>query len=234
MSSLANAEAEKLFEGVYRDVNIALANELADYCERIGVNYWDARKGSNSQPFCHLHYPGTGVGGLCIPVYPRFVIESSSKVRKHVKLIEYSRKINDLMPKKCVNDALSLLKKNVKGAKIAVLGLGFRGEVTDTRLSPTYIVVKELLKRRCRVVVHDPYIFEDKHLPKNVKLTKDLSEAIDGANLVFISADHKVYSKLNQNNFKKTKKPTMIFDGRNILNKKNFKKASLLTIGTRE
>lgn len=136
MSSLANAEAEKLFEGVYRDVNIALANELADYCEKIGVNYWDARKGANSQPFCHLHYPGTGVGGLCIPVYPRFVIESSSKIGKHMKIVEFSRNTNDFMPKKCVQDSLDLLKKNkikIKDSKIAVLGLGFRGEVTDSR-----------------------------------------------------------------------------------------------------
>jgi hypothetical protein len=234
MLSIANAEAEKLFEGVYRDVNIALANELADYCERVGVNYWDARKGANSQPFCHLHYPGTGVGGLCIPVYPRFVIESSSKIGKHVKLIEYSRKINDYMPKKCVHDALSLLKNNVKGAKVAVLGLGFRGEVTDSRLSPTYDVVDELLKKGCNVIVHDPYIFEDKDLPNNVKLTKDLSKAVKDAHLVFISADHKMYAKLNENILKKTKKPTMIFDGRNILNKKNFRNTSLLTIGTRK
>lgn len=233
MSSIANAEAEKLFEGVYRDVNIALANELADYCERVGVNYWDARKGANSQPFCHLHYPGTGVGGLCIPVYPRFVIESSSKIGKHVKLIEYSRKINDFMPKKCVHDALSLLKNNVKGIKVAVLGLGFRGEVTDSRLSPTYTVVNELLKKKCNVIVHDPYIFEDKNLPNNVKLTDDISEAFNDAHLVFISADHKMYAKLNESVLKKTKKPTIIFDGRNILNKKNFKNVSLLTIGKR-
>ena len=63
MSSMANAEAEKLFEGVYRDVNIALANELADYCKKIGVSYWKTRQGVNSQPFCPLHYPGPGVGG---------------------------------------------------------------------------------------------------------------------------------------------------------------------------
>jgi nucleotide sugar dehydrogenase len=233
MSSMANAEAEKLFEGVYRDVNIALANELSDYCERVGVNYWDARKGANSQPFCHLHYPGTGVGGLCIPVYPRFVIESSKKIGKHLKLIEYSRKINDQMPKKCVKEALSLLKNNVKGIKVAVLGLGFRGEVTDSRLSPTYTVVNELLKKQCNVIVHDPYIFEDKDLPKNVILTKDLFEAISDTDLIFISADHKEYGKLNEKILKKTKKPTVVFDGRNILNENNFKNTSLLTIGKR-
>ena len=234
MSSISNAEAEKLFEGVYRDVNIALANELADYCEKVGVNYWEARKGANSQPYCHLHYPGTGVGGLCIPVYPKFVIESSSKIGKHVKLIEYSRKINDSMPKKCVNDALSLLKNNIKHTTVTVLGLGFRGEVTDSRLSPTYDVVDEFLKNGCKVIVHDPYIFEDKKLPNNVKLTKNLIEACKNASLIFISADHKSYSKLNEKMFKKTKKPIPIFDGRNILNKKNFQNTSLLIIGMRE
>ncbi len=113
---MANAEAEKLFEGVYRDVNIALANELADYCQKVGVNFWDARKGANSQPFCNLHYPGTGVGGLCIPVYPRFIIESSSKLEKILKLIEYSRKINDSMPKNVLL-TISLLKIKSKVRK---------------------------------------------------------------------------------------------------------------------
>ena len=231
MNSMANAEAEKLFEGVYRDVNIALANELADYCQKVGVNFWDARKGANSQPFCNLHYPGTGVGGLCIPVYPRFIIESSSKIGKNVKLIEYSRKINDSMPKQCVADAISLLKNKVKGKKIAVLGLGFRGEVTDSRLSPTYDVVSELIKKGCKVSVHDPYIFEDKKLPKNVLLTKNLSEAVDKADLIFISSDHKMYSKLNKKSLKSSKKRTLIFDGRNILKRNNFEKNSVMTIG---
>ena len=236
MDSISNAEAEKLFEGVYRDVNIALANELADYCERVGVNFWEARKGANSQPFCHLHFPGTGVGGLCIPVYPRFVIESSKKIGKHVKLVEYSRKTNDLMPKKCVEDALTLLKNNkikTKGTKIAILGLGFRGDVTDTRLSPTYTVIKEFKKYGCKLSIHDPFIESDKQLPKDVILTKNLNSATKDASLIFISSDHKVYSSLNDNSFKYAKKPILIFDGRNILSKNKFSKSSILTIGTR-
>ena len=233
MPTLAEAEAEKLFEGAYRDVNIALANELADYCEKIGINFWETRKGSNSQPFCHLHYPGTGVGGLCIPVYPRIIIENASKIGKTMSLLEYSRKINDNMPKKCVNDSIDILIKNKikpKNAKITVLGLGFRGEVTDTRLSPTYDVVKEFLKKGCTISVHDPYIFEDKILPKSVPLTKNLSEATQNADLIFISSDHKTYSKLNSKSFPKRKKPILFFDGRNILNSKLFSD-ELHTIG---
>lgn len=236
LSSIANAEAEKLFEGVYRDVNIALANELSEFCEKVGVNYWEARKAANSQPFCHLHYPGTGVGGLCIPVYPRFIIDASSKIGKHLKMVEFARMINDFMPVKCTNDALNLLtryKIRPRGAKIAVLGLGFRGEVTDSRLSPTYAVVKEFQKKGCKVAVHDPYIFEDDLLPSSVKLSADLDTVIEGASLVFISADHKMYTKLNQDSFSKAKKPLLIFDGRNILDSNNFKNASLMTIGIR-
>lgn len=235
-SSLANAEAEKLFEGVYRDVNIALANELAEFCQKVGVNYWEARKGANSQPFCHLHYPGTGVGGLCIPVYPRFIIEASSKIGKHLKMVEFARTINDFMPVNCVNESLKLLTKHKikpRGAKIAVLGLGFRGEVTDSRLSPTYTVVKEFQKKGCKIAVHDPYIFEDDLLPSSVQLSSDLDSVVGGASLVFISSDHKIYAQLNQDSFSKAKKPLLIFDGRNILDKNNFKDASLITIGIR-
>jgi nucleotide sugar dehydrogenase len=236
ISSLANAEAEKLFEGVYRDVNIALANELANFCEHVGINYWEARKAANSQPFCHLHYPGTGVGGLCIPVYPRFVISEAKKSGIPVKMVEYARTTNDLMPKKCVYDSIGLLvkhKKNPKKSKIAVLGLGFRGEVTDSRLSPTYAVVREFLKKKCTVTVHDPYIFTDDLLPSQVELSSNLSKVIHHADLIFISTDHKLYSKLNANVFRKARRPLLIFDGRNILNKNNFKRTSIMTIGTR-
>ena len=234
MSTLAEAEAEKLFEGAYRDVNIALANELADYCEKIGINFWETRKGANSQPFCHLHYPGTGVGGFCIPIYPRIIIEDASKSGKIMNLLQYSRRVNDNMPKKCVQDAIMLLLKNKikpKNAKIAVLGLGFRGDVTDTRLSPTYDVVTEFIKQGCNVTIHDPYIFEDKDLPKSVSLSKNLKDVTKDASLIFISSDHKMYSKLTPKSFSKRKKPILFFDGRNILSKKNFTSAKIQTIG---
>ena len=236
MNEIENAEAEKIFEGVYRDVNIAMANELADFCEKFGVDFWEARKAANSQPFCNLHFPGTGVGGLCIPIYPQFIINSAKKIGKNLRILEYARKTNDFMPKKCVLESLSLLKKNkinIKNSHIAVLGLGFRGDVTDSRLSPTYTVVKEFLRKGCKVSIHDPYIFEDVQLPKNTLLSNDLHEVIKGASLIFISTDHKRYSKLNDKLLSSTKKPLLIFDGRNILNHNNFKKATILTVGNR-
>jgi len=233
MSSLATAEAEKLFEGVYRDVNIALANEIVGFCKDVGINYWEARKAANSQPYCHLHYPGTGVGGLCIPVYPKFVIEQAAKLGKNMKIIEFARRINDDMPMQCVKDAIRLLKNNkkTKNLKIVVLGLGFRGDVTDSRLSPSYAVINEFRKKKLKVSVHDPYILQDNDLPSDVELSSDLSKIVRKADLIFISTDHKQYSKLDESSFSKANKPLLIFDGRNILNKNNFNNSKLLTIG---
>ena len=95
------------------------------------------------------------------------------------------------------------------------------------------MVVDEFLKRGCKVTVHDPYITHDDNLPPSVKLSKDLQSVVQEANLVFISTDHKMYAKLNNNSFSKASKPLLIFDGRNILAKNNFKDASIMTVGMR-
>lgn len=161
-------------------------------------------------------------------------IHRESNANEYGYLLQYSRKINDSMPKKCVDDSIAMLKKNKiipKNAKISVLGLGFRGEVTDTRLSPTYDVVKEFIKKGCIVSVHDPYIFEDNKLPKSVILTNSIKDATNNADLIFISSDHKIYSKLNSKSFSKGKKSILFFDGRNILNSKLFSQGILKIIG---
>src|ERR671939_336358 len=138
IGNIKTAETEKLFEGVYRDVNIALANELAKFCEKVGVNFWEAREAANSQPFCNLHMPGVGVGGACIPVYPQFVIETARRLGTQCELTSQSRTINNSMPAYCVNEAVHLLeersKKSISGSTVTLLGLSFRGGVSDTRL----------------------------------------------------------------------------------------------------
>src|ERR687895_2431069 len=92
--NMRTAEAEKLLEGVYRDVNIALANEMAKFCEKAGVDFWEAREAANSQPFCHIHKPGAGVGGACIPVYPQFILHAANMIGVDCNLVRYGRTIN--------------------------------------------------------------------------------------------------------------------------------------------
>src|SRR5919201_109176 len=98
MSNIKTAETEKLLEGVNRDVNIALANEVAKFCEKLGVDFWEVREASNSQPFCQIHKPGIGVGGACIPVYPQFILQSAAKMKINCNITRLSRTVNDSMP----------------------------------------------------------------------------------------------------------------------------------------
>ncbi|MGH9997469.1 MAG: UDP binding domain-containing protein, partial [Nitrososphaeraceae archaeon] len=202
---------------VYRDVNIALANELAIFSERLGINFWEVRNAANSQPFCHIHKPGIGVGGACIPVYPQFILKTAKGLALDCKITRLGRLLNNSMPKYCVRQALRLVKpKKYKDLKITLLGLAFRGGVSDTRLSPTYDVMKELQKLKVKkIIVHDPLVKNDglfsKH--KNTLLVNDLDVALKGADLIIIMADHEEYKKLSNNSIG----TSVLYDGRGII-----------------
>lgn len=231
MSNIKAAEAEKLFEGVYRDVNIALANELAIFSEHLGINFWEVRYAANSQPFCHIHKPGIGVGGACIPVYPQFILKTAKSLHVDCKLTRSGRLLNNSMPKYCVRQALKLLKsKSSKNLTITLLGLAFRGGVSDTRLSPTYDVVKVLQKLKVKEIrIHDPLVKKDDLFSKysNMFLINDLDLAIKGADLIIIIADHDEYKKLNNTNIGKS----VLYDGRGIIMADNLQGVNYAMIG---
>jgi nucleotide sugar dehydrogenase len=235
ITNIRTAETEKLFEGVYRDVNIALANELAKFCEKIGVNFWEAREAANSQPFCHIHKPGVGVGGACIPLYPRFIINTANRIKLDCDITKLGRTINDSMPAYCVQEAIKLLngrsrKTDVTNCVITLLGLAFRGGVSDTRLSPTYKVIEELQKLKVKEIrIHDPLVKNDPSLSdeENIILTTDLSEALRGTNLIMLVADHPEYRMLTS----KKIKGSAIYDGRGLLDRSKFDLANLAVIG---
>ena len=219
MHNIRTAETEKLLEGVYRDVNIALANEMARFCEKVGVDFWEAREGANSQPFCYIHKPGVGVGGACIPVYPQFILDSARVVKVDCNITQLSRNVNDSMPAYCVQQALKLMGgASPAQSTIAVLGLAFRGGVIDTRLSPTYPVISELRKLGARVRVHDPLVKNDPALPADVPLTNDLKKAVKDADLVMLLTDHPQYNKLSQRDLG----DAPVYDGRGVLDRSKF------------
>jgi nucleotide sugar dehydrogenase len=231
MSNIKSAETEKLFEGVYRDVNIALANELAIFSERLGINFWEVRNAANSQPFCHIHKPGIGVGGACIPVYPQFILKTAKVLKVDCKLTRSGRLLNNSMPKYCVRQALKLIKsKNYKDLRITLLGLAFRGGVSDTRLSPTYDVIKELQKLKVKeIMVHDPLVKKDDHFSKhtNTVLVNDLDIALKGADLIMVIADHEEYKNLNGQKIEKS----VLYDGRGIILEDKFRGVNHSMIG---
>jgi nucleotide sugar dehydrogenase len=231
VSNIKTAESEKLFEGIYRDVNIALANELAILCEKLSIDFWEARNAANSQKFCHIHKPGIGVGGACIPVYPHLVLEVANKNKIDCRITKTSRLINDSMPSYSLTSALKLIsKKDKKKSKITILGLSFRGGVADTRLSPTYALIKKLLQLKITdIIIHDP-LSNDEVLSsknKNLKITKDLEYALKNRDLIILSTDHREYSDLTPEQVGKTP----IYDGRGLLDQNLFDKKLFKGIG---
>ncbi len=210
MNSIKAAEFEKLAEGVYRDVNIALANELAILCDKLGIDFWHIREAANSQPYCNIHRAGVGVGGICIPIYPRFIIDIADKVKVECNITRDARELNDYMPIYCVNQAMKMLNGK---KRVSILGLAFRGNVSDTRLSPVYEVIDEFIKYGCDIKLHDPYINESR-VPKNVRFSKELEEVLSDTDLIFIATDHDEYKRLSDYI---TRLNIPIYDGRGIL-----------------
>jgi hypothetical protein len=210
MSSLESAEFEKLAEGVYRDVNIALANELAMVCDELGVDYFAVREAANSQPYSNLHLPGFGVGGACIPVYPLLVKQSVNKTR--TAIISESRRINDSMTKWLV-DALKKEFHANESTHIGILGLSFRGGIADSRLSVTYKLVDNLkMKGLANIKIHDPLIRDDKVVGS--MLASDLGSVIEWSDIAIVVTDHKEYRNFN---WKGVKKHLKLIDGKGLL-----------------
>ncbi len=227
--NMRTAEAEKLLEGVYRDVNIALANEMAKFCEKAGVDFWEAREAANSQPFCHIHKPGAGVGGACIPVYPQFILHAANTIGVDCNIVRYARTVNDSMPAYCVMQAIKLIDgSDLSKCAVALLGLGFRGDVSDTRLSPTYRVIEELKKVKVKEIrVHDPLVTKDPNLPHDVVLTSDLSSVVKDADLVMLISDHSQYHNITN----EILNGAPLYDGRGILDGLRFPARKFASIG---
>jgi nucleotide sugar dehydrogenase len=221
---IKTAEAEKLFEGVYRDVNISLANELARLCDRLNIDFWEAKKAANSQSFCHIHDPGIGVGGACIPIYPQFIIDVGLRNKINCKITKTARAINNEMPKYSLNKALKLIKgRYSRRSKITILGLAFRGGVSDTRLSPTFDILRELAKLKIKdVIVHDPLVTDPEVIGKfkDARLVSNLNDAISGRDLIILATNHKEYSNIDPSILG----GTPIYDGRGVLFPEIFEK----------
>jgi UDP-N-acetyl-D-glucosamine dehydrogenase len=164
MTSPDAAELAKLFENVFRNVNIALVNELALICERLGLDVWEVIRGASTKPFGFMpFYPGPGVGGHCIPVDPYYLAARAREVGFHERFIETAGDINSQMPDhvvRLVGEALNDRGKAVRGSRVLVLGVAFKPGVADPRNTPAAPLVSGLLARGAEVSYHDPRLPE--------------------------------------------------------------------------
>jgi nucleotide sugar dehydrogenase len=156
MSSAEAAEFSKLAETTYRDVNIGLANEFANYAERTGVDILEVIAAANSQPYSHIHQPGIGVGGHCIPVYPHFLLSRAPEMT----LVDASRKANDGQ----VDRAIASLETDLgglDGAEVLVLGLTYRHGVKELAYSRAVALIDGLQRHGARVLAYDPLLDDE-------------------------------------------------------------------------
>ena len=202
LTEAKTAELSKCMENTFRDVNIALANELAKICAEIGVNALDVIKMANKHPRVNLHSPGPGVGGHCLAIDPYFIY---AKAPETAKIIKLARDTNNSMPDfVCEN-----VKKIIKNGKIAILGVSYKGNTGDDRESPAYEIIAKLSKDY-EITIHDPHI-------KNPNFVS-LKEAIKDADLILVLCDHNEFKFLDYELIKKSMENPVIFDTKNIIN----------------
>jgi len=228
MQSLKEAEAVKIVENCFRDVNIAFVNELAMSFSRLGIDIKNVIEGASTKPYAFMpHYPGCGVGGHCIAVDPYYLIDYAQSTNGfNHRMLSLAREINNGMPKFTVDTLIGALKKqglDSKKAKVAVLGLAYKADIDDCRESPSYEVIKELKKLKVAVKIFDPYVKKD-------STVASLDEALTGVQAVIITTAHKEFKQLSPD-YLKNKGVKIVVDGRNCLDKNAFVKAGIAYFG---
>ena len=214
LTDATTAEFVKLIENTYRDVNIALVNELAQIAEDYGINIWEAIELANKHPRVNLHKPGPGVGGHCIAIDPWFVIQNSSNGR----MISLARYINDTMPNYVLRKVREMLK-DIHFPTVTVFGVAYKGNVDDARETPALRFIKLAENDGFKIKVYDPLVKEFEYP------LLSLEEAVKDSDCIVVITDHEVFKFLDPEEIGRLMRHKFVFDGRNILDHKKWKKA---------
>lgn len=202
------AEIVKTAENAYRDVQIAFANEVALLCEDLGANVWTVRQLVNKCPYRAMHLPGGGVGGHCLPKDPWLLIANASPGFQ-ARLIPAARAVNDGMPghvAELVVDGLRQTGKDIRGARVAILGYAFLENSDDTRNSPSAVLVRRLHELGATAVIHDPYV---------PAYQGDLGERIKGCDAAVVMVRHAEYLRLDPQALVSLLSSPVVVDARN-------------------
>ena len=197
VSSPRVAEMTKVFENVFRSVNIALVNEMAQLCERMGISIWEVIDAASTKPYGFMPFhPGPGVGGHCIPLDPYYLASKAREYDFHTRFIELAGEINESMPYYVVSriaDALNEQGKSLKDSRILVLGVTYKRDVADLRESPALKLIHLLVQREALVMYNDPYIAA-RSIPVEGATAAEVSEdVLSSSDCVVIATDHSCY-----------------------------------------
>jgi UDP-N-acetyl-D-glucosamine dehydrogenase len=185
------AEMTKLLENIFRSVNIALVNELAILADRMGIDIWEVVDAAATKPYGFMRFePGPGMGGHCLPVDPFYLTWRAREFHMSTEFIELAGKVNQQMPYHCVERierALNEASKPIKGSRIALLGVSYKGGTGDIRESPALRIVEELSERGAILSYHDEFVPE---LAAHGLTNVDLDEAVAGADAIVLITVH--------------------------------------------
>ncbi len=214
------AESVKIVENIFRNVNIALVNELALIFEKMGVDTWEVVDAASTKPYGFMpFYPGPGIGGHCIPLDPFYMSYKAKKYGFIPRFIETSGEINNYMKIHAVNlveKGLEKVDKRIYGSTVAVMGIAYKKNIADTRESPAKKIIEELVNLGSRVKVYDPYAKSIKTDDGEFCSEKNIEDALKGADCVIFVVDHDQFKKLNSGDFTKLMKSPVVVDCKNI------------------
>lgn len=218
MSSLKAAEATKIVENTFRDVNIAYVNELAQSFDNLGIDVYEVIKGASNKPFAFMpHFPGCGVGGHCIPVDPYYLIDYAEQHGFNHTLLKAARNVNNSMPRYTVHKLEERLKSlgiPIEGTNIGLLGLSYKADIGDLRESPALEIQKDLESLGANVLTCDPYC------PQLANF--NINDILQKCQAVIIATNHHQFLEID--NWKNVK---VIIDGRNCLDMSKMKELGI-------
>ncbi len=192
------AEMTKIFENVFRSVNIALVNELAQLCHNMNVSVWEVIDAASTKPFGYMpFYPGPGVGGHCIPLDSYYLANKAREFDFHTRFIELAAEINEHMPYYVVIrilEALNSRGKSLNGAKVFILGVAYKKDVKDIRKSPSLKLIQLLSDKGAKVSYNDPYIPKIKLSQGTLSSIELTEESLSSADCVIIATNHSCYN----------------------------------------
>jgi UDP-N-acetyl-D-glucosamine dehydrogenase len=219
VSSPAVAEMEKILENTFRNINIALANEMAILCHKMGIDVWEVINAAATKPYGFMpFYPGPGLGGHCIPIDPFYLTWKAREYDYHTRLIEIAGEINNSMPEFVVNRCMQILNKEgkpLKGAKILVLGVAYKKDIDDCRESPVITILEMLEVAGANWTAVDPHVQEFKFKGQMKATEKLTAKILTEADLVLITTDH---SSFDYDLI--AAKAKVVFDTRNAIKEK--------------
>ncbi|MBN2908020.1 nucleotide sugar dehydrogenase [Polycladomyces sp. WAk] len=216
VSSPRVAEMEKILENTFRHINIALANEMAILCNRMGIDIWEVIDAAKTKPYGFMaFYPGPGLGGHCIPIDPFYLTWKAREYKYHTRLIELAGEINNYMPEFVVERSMKILNrygKALNGAKVLILGVAYKKDIDDLRDSPVLDIIQLMEKNGANLKINEPHVPTFTLNGKEYKSEELTPELVEQADLVLITTDHSVYDYQMI-----ADKAKVIFDTRNAL-----------------